>query len=95
MVDTGGRFEGMVVLDDVLGIDPEKWPVVPLSDVCRTDVPVGQSDWNLGQAMRVMLDADVDHLPVVDGRGRLRGVVTSDAIIDRAKLMDRLEGRGD
>ena len=41
--------------------------------------------------LQAMIDGDVDHLPVVDGRGRLRGVVTSDAIIDRSRLMDRLD----
>ena len=44
----------------------------------------------MGEAIRVMADAEVDHLPVVDGGGRLRGVVTSDAIVDRARLLDRL-----
>lgn len=91
VVDGDGCFEGLVVLDDVLGIDPDDWPVVTLAEVARRDTPLGHPDWNLGQALRAMLDGDVDHLPVVDSRGRLRGMVTSDAIIDRSRLMDRLD----
>ncbi len=91
IVDGEGTFEGLVVLDDVLGIDPDEWPTTTLAQVARTDTPVGRPDWNLGQALRAMLDGETDHLPVVDARGRLRGVVTSDAIIDRSRLMDRLD----
>lgn len=91
VVDDAGRYEGLVVLDDVLSIAPEGWAGVRLVDVARTDVPVGDPTWTLGQALTAMLDADVDHLPVVDAAGRLRGVVTSAAIIDRAELADRLD----
>lgn len=55
------------------------------------DVPCGRPDWNLGQALRAMVDGEVDHLPIVDRAGHLRGMVTSDAILDRSRLMDRLE----
>ncbi|CAN5581760.1 hypothetical protein BH24ACT4_BH24ACT4_10030 [soil metagenome] len=95
VVDGDGVFQGLVLLNDVLGIEPDEWPDVTLADVARRDVPVGRPDWNLGQALRAMIDGEVEHLPVVDARGRLRGVVTSDAIIDRSRLMDRLEGQGD
>ncbi|MGI8939068.1 MAG: chloride channel protein [Iamia sp.] len=95
VVDGDGVFQGLVLLNDVLGIEPDEWPNVTLADVARRDVPVGRPDWNLGQALRAMIDGEVEHLPVVDARGRLRGVVTSDAIIDRSRLMDRLEGQGD
>lgn len=95
LVDGEGTFQGLVLLNDVLGIEPDEWPDRLLSDVARRDVPVGRPDWNLGQALRAMIDGDVDHLPVVDANGRLRGMVTSDAIIDRSRLMDRLEGQGD
>lgn len=95
VVDREGRFEGLVVLDDVLGVDPDEWPEKMLSEVARRDVPVGRPDWNLGEALRAMIDGEVDHLPVVDANGKLRGMVTSDAIIDRSRLMDRLEGKGD
>lgn len=92
VVDDGGVYEGLVVLDDVLHIDPEAWPTTDLASVARTDVPLARPDWTLGDALRAMLDGDVDHLPVVGHDGRLRGVVTGDAIIDRAALAEQLEG---
>lgn len=95
LVDAEGHNRGMVVLDDILAIEPESWPGVTLAAVARYDVPVGRPDWTLGRALRAMIDGDVDHLPVVDAAGRLRGMVTSAAIIDRTALMDRLDGGGD
>lgn len=92
VVDDDGHYEGLVVLGDLLALEPATWPEVTLAEVARTDGPTGRPDWTLGRAMRAMVDAEVDHLPVIDGAGGLRGMVTSDAIIDRARLMDRLEG---
>lgn len=94
VVDGEGHFEGMVILEDVLGVDPDEWPTTTLDSVLRADSPVGRPDWTMGQALQAMIDGEVDHLPVVDARGRLRGVVTSDAIIDRSRLMDRLDPPG-
>ena len=92
IVDAEGRYEGLVVLNDLLSIDPGEWPEITLEEVARTDLPTGRPDWTMGRAMRAMVDAEVDHLPVVDDAGGLRGMVTSDAIVDRTRLMDRLEG---
>ncbi len=91
VVDSEGSFEGLVVLDDVLGIDPDEWAETTLAEVARPGHAGGPPGLDLGQALRAMLDGDIDHLPVVDSQGRLRGVVTSDAIIDRSRLMDRLD----
>ena len=91
LVDDDGVFLGLVTLDDVLALDHETWADTQLSEVSRHDVPRGSPGWNLGQALRAMVDGDVDHLPIVDDSGHLRGMVTSDAILDRSRLMDRLE----
>lgn len=91
LVDEEGKYLGLVLLDDVLAVEPEAWAGLALADVARDDVPVGRPDWTLGQALRAMIDADLDHLPIVDRAGGLRGVVTSAAIIDRSRLMDRLD----
>lgn len=91
IVDERGTYLGMVLLDDVLAVEPDAWAGVVLAEVARDDVPVGRPGWTLGQALRAMIDADLDHLPIVDRAGALRGVVTSEAIIDRSRLMDRLD----
>ncbi len=95
VVDSEGRYEGLVVLNDLLALDPALWAETTLDEVARTDLPTGRPDWTLGRAMRQMVDGEVDHLPVVDERGGLRGMVTSDAIIDRTRLMDRLESESE
>lgn len=90
LVDADGAYRGLVLLDDLLGVDRERWHEVAVAEIARTDLPHLGPDATMGEAIRAMADAEVDHLPVVDGGGRLRGVVTSDAIVDRARLLDRL-----
>lgn len=91
LVDADGRYEGLVLLDDVLAVDPGDWPEVPLGDLARTDVPTVGPGATLGDALRVMVDAEIDHVPVVDDAGGLRGMVTADSIVDRSRLLDRLD----
>ncbi len=91
LVDGDGRYEGLVLLDDVLALDPTDWPDSLLGDLARTDVPTVGPDASLGDALRAMVDAEIDHVPVVDQSGFLRGMVTSDAIVDRSRLLDRLD----
>ena len=66
-----------------------------MAEVAATELPVAGPDWTVGQALRQMVDANVDHLPVTDGEGRLRGMVTSDAIVDRNDLLERLSASRD
>ena len=91
LVGDQGAYLGLVVLDDVLAVEHDEWAGTELAAVARTDVPTGRPDWNLGQALAAMVDADVDHLPIVNEAGNLRGMVTSDAILDRTRLLERLE----
>jgi CIC family chloride channel protein len=88
VVEGDGRFVGLVVLDDVLAVPPEDWASTTVADVVHAGGPTAAPDWSLGQALRAMVDGAVDHLPVVDASGHLRGVVTSDAVIDRARIME-------
>ena len=95
LVDGEGCYEGLVLLDDVLAVDPADWADTTLAEVAATELPVAGPDWTVGQALRQMVDANVDHLPVTDGEGRLRGMVTSDAIVDRNDLLERLSASRD
>ena len=75
----------------MLAVPHAEWPDRTIGELTRGDLPVARPDWSLGQALRTMTDGDVDHLPVLDGDQRLVGIVTSDAIIDRARIMQDLD----
>jgi CBS domain-containing protein len=91
VLDDGDRYEGMVFLDDVLTVEPERWATTTVGEVMRTDAPVGRPDWTIGQALGAMLAGGVEHLPVVDGAGVLHGVAGTADILDLDDLLGRLE----
>lgn len=90
----GGKYVGLVLLNDALAVDHDDWPTTRLATIARRDVPTASPDRTVGQALDAMLRADVRHLPVVDDAGELRGLVTSQAILDLETLLDRLEPTG-
>jgi CBS domain-containing protein len=85
----------MLFLSDVLTVDPSEWGSTRIADVMRADAPVGRPDWTIGQALAAMLRGQVDHLPVVDDGGKLRGVCSAVDILDLDELLDWLETGGD
>jgi len=89
----GNRYEGMVFLDDVLAVEPARWPETTVGEVLRADAPTGRPDWTIGQALTAMLAAEVDHLPVIGEDGTLRGLATTTDILDLGELLDRLDRR--
>jgi CIC family chloride channel protein len=95
VLDGGGRYAGMLFLDDVLAVNPSEWGATSIADIMRPDAPVGRADWTIGQALAAMLGADVDHLPVVDDDGRVVGVCTTVDILDLDELLDRLDPGSD
>ncbi|MEM1559585.1 MAG: homocysteine biosynthesis protein [Candidatus Bathyarchaeia archaeon] len=46
-------------------------------EVMRRDIPTIRSDEDLRNTARILIERGIDHLPVVDDRGRLIGIVTS------------------
>ena len=91
VVGDDDRYTGLVLLDDVLAVEPVAWPTTAVAEVMRVDIPVGRPDWTIGEALAAMLGAGVDHLPVVDADGRLRGVASTVDILDLSDLLGRLE----
>lgn len=86
------RFVGMAELDRVLAVDPADWPTTTLHAVLPEERISGKPDWTLGQALAAMVDASVDHLPIVGVDGRFHGMVTRISILDLQELLDRIEG---
>lgn len=87
----GGRYLGVMRVEELGEIPQAEWGATTVGQVMRTDFPVGDPGWALGQALDAMEKADVDLVPVVDGQ-RFVGVVTTDDIL---KLDDILQVAGD
>lgn len=59
----------------------------PVSQIMTTDVLTFSPDDNVEQAMRTLMDRDVDGAPVVDADGKVVGILsTSDLIVSETRL---------
>ena len=58
-----------MVLDDLLALDPDDWADGSLTEVARTDLPTGGPTGRWAGPCERMVDADIDHLPVIDAAG--------------------------
>jgi len=60
---------------------------VPVTDIMTTDVVSFTGDETVEVAMRRLVDAGVDAGPVVDGEGRVVGILsTGDLVVEEARL---------
>jgi CIC family chloride channel protein len=85
-------YLGMVLLDDVLAVDPTEWIETSVASVMRTDLPTARPGDTLGLARAAMVDASAEQLAVVGPGGELHGVVSRMSILDLQELLDQLEG---
>jgi CBS domain-containing protein len=85
-------YLGMVLLDDVLAVDPTEWIETSVASVMRTDLPTARPGDTLGLALAAMVDASAEQLAVVGPSGELHGVVSRMSILDLQELLDQLEG---
>ncbi|WP_158969324.1 magnesium transporter [Chachezhania sediminis] len=67
-----GRLVGIATLRDCLKAPAD----APVDRAMTARPPVARADWDAEDAARLMLDRDLSLLPVVDGAGKLLGVVT-------------------
>lgn len=59
----------------------------PVTSIMTTDVLTFAPDDNVGDAMRTLVERDIDGAPVVDGDGRVVGILsTSDLIVQESRL---------
>lgn len=87
-----GGLEGLICLADVRGVPREDWPLVPVRrrmttlDRLRTVSP----DENLARVLQIMGEADVNQVPVMDGR-RLLGIISRGDIMRLIQVRSELE----
>lgn len=79
VVVDGGELKGLFTERDVMSkvvlkkLDPA---TVKIGDVCTRDLVTGTPETPEHQALRTMIDRHFRHLPVVDGDGKLVGMLS-------------------
>ena len=91
----GGRYLGVIGVDELADTEPEAWPRTTVASRMRADVPTLPPGATLRAALETMEEADVDLLAVVDG-DRFVGIVTTAEILRLDDILgqtsDKLHG---
>jgi CBS domain-containing protein len=87
----GHRYLGMAGVAEVGATDREHWATTAVRDVMRTDVPVADAGWLVGDAIRAIEDCGIDRIAVCDN-GTFVGVVTATDLIELDEVLDPLDG---
>lgn len=92
VVDSGGRLAGVLSDRDLLRglIRAPDWNNTPVTELMARDPVVVGLKTSLSAAVRKILQHRVNCLPVIDGGGRVQGIVTS---TDLLKTFLRLLGQ--
>jgi len=89
VVDADDQYAGMVTLDDLQSalLHREAIPLLQVSEVCRTDIPIVLPEDTLDAVLEKFANADTDALPVLSSKSddTVTGLVT------RARLMRRYQ----
>lgn len=94
VVVDGGRYLGIVGVDELSAIDRDRWPTTAVADLMRTDIEVAQPQWSVSRAVQVIDAADTDRLAVCDG-ARFIGVITKDDVVRLDEILDATGTEGD
>lgn len=85
----GNRYLGIMRIEELHAVAQERWADERVGVHLRTDFPVVDSRAALREALRLMEEADIDLLPVVDA-GAFVGVLTTTEILK----LDEILGHG-
>lgn len=84
----GEKFLGLARLADISSIDRAQWEDTTIGEHMAVDLPVGQPNWTLRDAVAAMGQAQVDILAVTDENGAFIGVVTEEDIVSLDEILD-------
>lgn len=92
--------DGLITVEevDVVQYAPGRRPdplAQPVRDVMRTEVVAVRPDVPVAEVVTLLLQKGYRSLPVIDGNGRLRGIITDGDLLRRAGLIARLDLQGD
>lgn len=91
VVDGTGLPVGIISRTDLL--EQESLAAGTVEEIARRDVVTIGPDATVGDASRLMIAEEVDHLPVVDGGGRLVGMCTRTDVLKAARMALAAESR--
>jgi Zn-dependent protease/CBS domain-containing protein len=80
VIDSAGRLEGLVTRNDMIRTLKEKGPAEPVASAMRNDIPKIHYRKSLEESLRLMQQADVPAIAVVDNSDRLVGLMTHETI---------------
>lgn len=76
VVDADGRFEGLLMRDDMIRALSESGPAAPVASVMRTGIPTAHPRSSLQGSLQAMMTAGMPAIAVLDGGDRLVGLIT-------------------
>ncbi|TIS67723.1 site-2 protease family protein [Mesorhizobium sp.] len=80
VTDTAGHLKGLVTRNDMIRTLKEKGPAEPVASAMRSDIPKIHYRKSLEESLRLMQQADVPAVAVVDSSDRLVGLTTHETI---------------
>ncbi|GAB6100954.1 IMP dehydrogenase [Thermococcus atlanticus] len=87
----GDRVVGILSKKDIAAKEGQK-----VSEIMTKDVITVGEDISVEEAMHIMVENKIDRLPVVDGEGRLLGLITMSDLMMRRKYKNAVrDGNGD
>jgi Zn-dependent protease/CBS domain-containing protein len=93
VVDPFGHIEGLLTRDDMIRTLKEKGAATPVIEVMRRDVPSIHHRKRLEESLRLMQAANSPAVAVVDGTGRLIGLMTHETIGEMMMVRAAAAGR--
>jgi predicted transcriptional regulator len=84
----GDTYLGIASAEDVGAVGRDAWASTTAADIMRTDVPVADMTWVLGDAVRAIEDAGSDRIAVC-ADGSFIGVITAADLIELDEVLDR------
>jgi stage IV sporulation protein FB len=80
VVDGAGALRGVLTRDDMIRALQERGLDAPVLEVMRRDIPVAHHRQPLDEALRTMREGGHPAVGIVDGEGRLVGLITPENV---------------
>jgi Zn-dependent protease/CBS domain-containing protein len=93
VVDDAGRLVGLLARGDIVRALKTRGPDVPVGEAMTADVPTVGSRQCLEDAFRILQEKAAPAVGVVDGSGRLVGLVTAGTVGEMMMVRDAMPGR--
>ena len=92
VIDSAGHFDGLVTRDDMIRALKEKGPTASVANAMRTDIPKIHYRKRLEEGLRLMRNANVPAVAVMDNAERLVGLITYENIGEMLMVRSAVSG---